>query len=97
MIYILVQLEVRDYEAFEKFELFAIGIMKTYQGKLVSVFEIERTEDGEGREIHLLEFPNEEQFEKYKNDPELAKKNDLRSKAISNTSISISTAIKSYA
>ncbi|EAT13599.1 DUF1330 domain-containing protein [Bermanella marisrubri] len=96
MINILVRLEVKDFECLNEFESFALKIMERYQGRLLSAFEIEETMEGKREEIHILEFPDEAHFKKYREDGELANKSELRNKAISKTTVSISTKLKSY-
>ncbi len=96
MINILVRLEVKDFRYLNEFESFAVKVMEKYQGRLLSAFEIEETIEGKREEIHILEFPNEAQFQRYREDDELAKKSELRSKAISKTTVSISKKLKSY-
>lgn len=96
MIHILVRLEVRDFNALDEFEHKAAAIMKKYQGRIVSAFEITHNEDGTGEEIHILEFTDDTAFANYRADSSLAQLADLRSQAISNTQVLISTKLKFY-
>lgn len=96
MINVLVRLEVKDFVCLNEFELLAVRIMKRYQGRLLSAFEIEETANGKREEIHILEFPDEVQFQRYREDGELAAMSELRNKAISKTTVCISKQLKSY-
>ena len=97
MINILVKLDVKDFDAFDRFEKQASLIMGKYDGRIISAFETERHSDGSGQEIHVLEFPSEEAFGEYRKDPVLADLAYLREQAISNTSVEVSLRIKEYA
>ena len=96
MIYILVILEVKDFNAFELFEQQAAKIMEQYQGRIISAFETRRETDNSGEEIHVLEFPDEAAFSDYRSDSSLAKLADLRSQAILKTEVKISYCMKNY-
>lgn len=76
----------------------AIKIMKKYGGKLMGAFEpdIFLSSDGKVGEIHYLEFPSLEAFNNYRKDSELAEITELRSDAITNTSIYVSEKLVSY-
>ncbi len=95
MIKILVKLEVRDFEALEQFERFVSKIMTTYQGRIVEAFETHRS-DNQGQEVHLLEFPDHESFENYRQDKRHSQFASLREKAISKTEVIQSTKLKNY-
>ena len=96
MINVLVRLEVKNFEALEKFEKQAITIMNRYRGRLVSAFETARREDGTGEEVHVLEFPSEEAFALYRGDDSLAELSGLRNQAILSTEVQVSLQPKSY-
>lgn len=96
MINILVKLEVKDFSAFDEFEKQASLIMGKYEGRIISAFETIHNSDGSGQEIHVLEFPNEMLFSKYKSDPALSELAPLREKAISNTQVQVSLSLKTY-
>lgn len=96
MLQILAILDVKDFTAFEAYETFAVATMRQYSGRLVTAFKTQRQADGSGQEIHLLEFPDEASFQNYRNDAALAAKSELRSQAISNTTVVLSTQIKTY-
>lgn len=80
----------------DEFERKASIIMADYQGKIVSAFETVRNTDGTGEEVHFVEFPSEEEFDKYKGDPRLQELRGLRERAILSTEIKISQNEKSY-
>ena len=97
VINILVKLDVKDFDVFDRFEKQASIIMGKYDGRIISAFETERNSDGSGQEVHILEFPSEEAFGNYRKDPALADLAYLREQAISNTSVEVSLRIKDYA
>jgi len=92
----LVKLEVKDFSALEVFETQASKIMEKYQGRIVSAFETIRGFEGSGEEIHILEFPSEEAFSRYRSDESLANLAIQRDKAISSTDVKISLCVKTY-
>ena len=98
MINIVAILEIADAEAFEEFESKAIAIMRCHKGVLVSAFETQTPELSSGvtKEIHCIQFPNRDDFDRYRADPELAQLADLRSKAIASTEVYISSKEKTY-
>lgn len=96
MVYVLVEIEVLNFQALQQFESRAAAIMNKYSGKILAAFETERQANDSGKEIHLLSFPSQDNFVSYRNDPELAALGNLRASAISNTQITLSTAIKNY-
>ena len=93
---VVVTLEVIDFDLFERFERDAAIIMKQYGGKIVSAFETRHELDGSGEEIHVLEFPSEEAFGRYRADRSLTALSGLREQAISSTKVQISILLKSY-
>lgn len=95
MLIVLAELQVRDFEAFERFESLAIKVMAKYGGVLISAFETQR-QANTGVEIHLLSFPSREAFEQYKVDGELAALRKLREVAISATTLTLSETPKDY-
>lgn len=99
MIQIVVLLTVKDKNCFEKFERKAIEIMKNYEGKLIVAFEPNKTDSTSKNidEVHCLEFPSIDAFNKYRQDPSLLDMSGLRNKAILNTTIFVSAILKDYA
>jgi uncharacterized protein (DUF1330 family) len=93
---LLVTIQVADFQALNEFEKQASLIMSDYQGEIVSAFETSRNSAGSGEEVHIVEFQSESDFSHYKNDPRLLKLENLREKAISETSIKICSSEKSY-
>ncbi|MBL4798101.1 MAG: NIPSNAP family protein [Oleispira sp.] len=96
MINILVTLEVKDFNFLTLFETKAAEIMRAHGGRIISAFESVRNEDNSGQEVHLLEFPNDASFEKYRADARHIEHAKLRNKAIDTTSIVISRELKNY-
>lgn len=92
---LLVTLDVSDFELFEEFERKAKLIMHRYGGEILEAFETER-QGNSGQEIHLIEFPDELSFERYKNDTELNQYLELRKKAVSKTEIKYVGKSKNY-
>ena len=68
---LLVTLQVRNFQTLAEFEAQAAHVMAGYNGRIASAFETVRNEDGSGEEVHLVEFPLEEDFIRYKNDASL--------------------------
>lgn len=95
MISIFVRLHVADFSAFEEFERSALKIAQRYGGRLISAFEVKRSGNS-GEEIHILEFPDQKNFDSYRLDPDLKKLSKLRAKAISKTEIEQSISVKHY-
>ena len=96
MINVLVKLSVRNFGVLEQFEQSASKIMAKYGGRILSAFETRRSDDGTGEEVHLLEFPDEQAFNNYRNDNSLLDLAGLRERAISNAEIKISISLKAY-
>jgi len=97
VIHILVKLQVKDFNALEVFEAQASIVMGRYQGRIISAFETIHASDGSGEEIHVLEFPSREAFKCYRSDSSLANLAAQRDQAISNTEVTISHCVKTYA
>ena len=97
MINILVILEVKDFDALTTFERIAVKIMRSHGGDIVKAFETSRGEGQSGQEVHLLEFPNEKAFAKYRADLRLLEHAELRDQAIQSTKVMKSSIFKSYA
>ena len=98
MVHIVVLLETKDADALHAFERQAVKIMKKYEGKLVAAFEPDASGSSSNNiaEIHILEFPNIEVFNKYRADPHLRELSELRMKAISNITVFVSGTYKDY-
>lgn len=92
MIEIIALLEVNDKASFKEFESKAIKIMEKYNGKVISAFRPDEKESTLKNifEVHYLEFPDIDAFNSYKADPDHNKLKDLRSLAISKTSVIVS-------
>ncbi len=95
MIYILVKLKVKNFDALDAFERQAVKIMEKHSGKMMFAFETAKDTTG-GEEIHVLEFPNEEAFIAYRKDDAHKALAELRESAIISTDIIISDNLKSY-
>ena len=66
MIQIVAVLTIRDISLFKQYESQAIQIMQKYGGRLISAFRTKEKEEGVCREVHILSFPNEQQFDVHK-------------------------------
>jgi antibiotic biosynthesis monooxygenase (ABM) superfamily enzyme len=75
--------------AFRKFETKASVIMRKYGGNIDQVIRPTASPSGQplAHEVHLVSFPNMEQFEAYRRDAELAGLSSLRESAIARTEI----------
>lgn len=80
---LLVTITIDDFELFEEFERNASRIMKKYNGEILKAFEMERTVEGSGKEVHLVQFPDHEMFEKYRHDEELESIRSMQFSAVS--------------
>lgn len=92
MIQVVVLLEIGDYSAFREFERNAAEVMKIHRGQILSAFAPNLSLIGNPRigEVHILQFPDLQAFEAYRNDALLKQLSELRKKAILNTEIFIS-------
>ena len=93
---LIVTLTVADFEAFESFERCAAAIMADYDGQIFQAYETVRLGDGSGQEVHIVEFPSEDQFIAYKNDSRLSELSELRRRAITNTDVKPILKSKTY-
>lgn len=80
---LLVTINVENFELFEEFELNASRIMKSYGGTILKAFEIERQDDGSGKEVHLVQFSDRDSFERYRHDEELESIRTMQFNAVS--------------
>lgn len=90
---IVVLLTIRSEEAFERFERQAIAIMHKHGGRLDSAFRPDNSNSSQSPrvdEVHILKFPHQEAFERYRADEELLALAALREEAILNTSVHVS-------
>jgi len=95
MIHIIVLLESKDADALQAFERQAFEVMKNYGGELVTAFVPDASESSSSSiaEIHYLQFPSIDAIKKYRADPKHRELSELRKKAISNTTVFVSTDI----
>ena len=94
---LLVTLQVKDFEALQKFETLTNLTMQKYGGCIEHAYELEKAEDGTGREIHIVRFDSADGFERYRSDPDMAEQSELRNQAIKHTEIAPITQEKRYA
>ena len=90
MMTIVVLLSIRSEEAFQRFEHQAIAIMAEYGGKLDSAFRPSLSDPLPSAgvdEVHILKFPDQEAFERYKADARLVPLTALREEAIISTTV----------
>ncbi|HFU75748.1 MAG TPA: DUF1330 domain-containing protein [Arcobacter sp.] len=98
VIYIIVELEIREPQSFVSFETKAVSIMKKYNGRLVMAFEPDRQYSSSinANEVHVLQFDSLLDFKNYRNDEELKGLVALRKKAIANTTVLVQGIEKTY-
>jgi len=97
MFQVLVILDVRNVEALRRFETAAMQVVADYSGRLVTAFESgSRSESSDSCEIHLLQFPAEEDFNAYRGDPRLDALSELREEAIRSTKLYPSRQFRNY-
>jgi uncharacterized protein (DUF1330 family) len=82
---VVLKLHPGQSDAFERYEEHAFRIMKRYGGKLEHRVRCGQVEAPD--EVHVVSFPDEEAFERYRVDPELAALRELRTACISETTL----------
>ena len=99
MITIVALLTVRDADAFDQFERQAAAIMEAYGGRIDSAFRPTVTDSEAAQhvdEIHVLKFPDHEAFDRYAGDDKLRALATLREKAISQSTVYVSSTEVNY-
>lgn len=96
MITVIVTLKVKNFTHLKTFEQEAVKIMSAHEGCLVGAYETEHHDDGTGEEVHILEFPNLESFNSYREDARFKEFVSLRKKAIVSTDVKVSSTSKEY-
>lgn len=98
MIYVVVELEVRDWKAFKLFETLAFKIMQKHNGQLVKAFEPESScsTPTSTDEVHVLLFKSLDDFDRYRTDEDLVNLANLRDKAIAATKVFVQGIEKVY-
>lgn len=99
MITIVALLSIRDSDAFGQFERQAIRVMQAHGGRLESAFRPTASEGESGQgvdEIHVLKFPDQQAFDRYRRDDRLRELADLRKQAISQTTVYVSSGEVDY-
>jgi uncharacterized protein (DUF1330 family) len=75
-------------EDFERFETAAADIMGRHGGRIERRLPLEPGDDPERpNEVHIVTFPDPAAFERYRADPELARLQELRERAIRRTTV----------
>jgi uncharacterized protein (DUF1330 family) len=75
-------------ESFREYETKAARILSKYGGVIERTVVIEApSPDERMREVHLLSFPNQESFTRYRSDPDLAALASLRATSIAHTEV----------
>ena len=73
---------------FEQFEAAATAIMRQHGGTVERRIGCVGDADlNQLHEVHIVTFPDDESFERYRSDPELRELADLRARAIQETTI----------
>ena len=73
-------------EEFERYEANAARIMKRYGGSIERRVRFPRGGgDDQPDELHLVDFPSDEAFERYRGDPELVALAEARARAVRRT------------
>src|SRR5712692_8533717 len=71
---------------FEEFERSASNIMSRYGGKIERRISLPSHDDpSQPDEVHLVSFPDQDSFDRYREDPEVQALDDLRARAIRQT------------
>ena len=83
--------------AFEQFETAAQSIMQRYGGRLERRIGFAASPDqGQPHEVHLVTFPDQQSFERYRADADLQALAELRARAIRQTTTWIGKDLGSF-
>lgn len=87
--FVVVTLTIRQgaESEFRQYESRAAGIMARYGGVIERTVAVAHFGAGEEREVHVLRFPSESEFQQYRADEELSSLAEWRSRCISRTEI----------
>lgn len=98
MITVVALLTIRDAEAFDQFERQAAAIMANHGGRIDSAFRPQAPNSQASRvdEVHVLKFPDHEAFASYRGDEKLLALAALRDKAISQSTVYVSSIAVDY-
>ena len=99
MIHVLAMLHagIEGIDGLHDYESRVIPIMRMHGGRILSAFRPRGHEHPEcPDEIHLIEFPSDESFQSYRNDPEVARLAEMRGVKISKTTIYVSEGVLDY-
>lgn len=83
-------------DAFMAYEREAARIMAKYGGRIDRVIRIQTTDEAQPFEVHVIHFPDEPAFERYRADPEIARLSAIRAEVILRTSIVMGQDIDAY-
>lgn len=97
MIYLIANIQVKDFERFEIFERLISTYLADVGAMIVTALEIEKNEDGTGEEVHILQFPDLNAFETYKRVTSTDEVRGLGEEAIESLSLKRARARKTYA
>ena len=92
---VIVSLIVKNFDALNEFEKMVAPILHLTGAKMLHAIEVKRN-DNVGEEIHVIEFPNMNALETYKQKTNTDSINRLRSLAIENIDIKIELKSKYY-
>ncbi len=82
---------------FEQFETAAELIMQRYGGRIERrIGFLASADSGHPHEVHLVTFPDEQAFERYRTDVDLQALADLRTRAIARTTIWIGSDLGNF-
>ena len=90
-LHVLVTLKAIDRELLRRYEQKAFGIIREHGGKILSAFS--PSVDAHLDEIHLVEFPSLEHFERYRKDFRLENLADEREKAVRSATVIMSESV----
>ena len=82
---------------FEQFETAAESIMQRHGGRLERRIGFAASADpGQPHEVHIVTFPDQQSFERYRTDPDLQALAQLRASAIRQTTVWIGSDLSSF-
>ncbi len=82
---------------FRTFEILAARVMQRYGGRIDHRIRIDHSvERNQPYEVHIVNFPDEESFQRYRDDPEMKARAELRARAIRETVLLFGTELPAF-
>jgi uncharacterized protein (DUF1330 family) len=99
--YVIATLWIEDHDIprFEAYERKALSIAQRHSGRLERAVRVTKDAGGASEgpfEVHVLSFPSDAQFARFRTDPELVALSDERAQVILRTEVLFGTAAPAY-